>query len=90
MGDSTSIKQTGIPQSLKERGTNLRGGEGMGGEENAKGTLSPYRILDLTTERGFICGKILGDLGADVIKMRSCSVDSYHIWVLQNTILRRF
>ena len=41
----------------------------MGGEENAKGTLSPYRILDLTTERGFICGKILGDLGADVIKI---------------------
>src|SRR5215467_12807316 len=31
--------------------------------------LSPYRALDLTTERGLLCGQILGDLGADVIKV---------------------
>jgi len=31
--------------------------------------LSPYRALDLTDEKGFLCGKILGDLGADVIKV---------------------
>jgi len=31
--------------------------------------LSPYRALDLTDEKGFLCGKILGDLGADVIKI---------------------
>jgi crotonobetainyl-CoA:carnitine CoA-transferase CaiB-like acyl-CoA transferase len=31
--------------------------------------LSPYRVLDLTTERGFFCGQILGDLGADVVKV---------------------
>lgn len=31
--------------------------------------LSPYRVLDLTDERGLMCGKILGDLGADVIKV---------------------
>lgn len=31
--------------------------------------LSPYRVLDLTDERGQLCGKILGDLGADVIKV---------------------
>src|SRR5258706_8845431 len=31
--------------------------------------LSPYRVLDLTTERGLLCGKILGDLGADVLKI---------------------
>lgn len=31
--------------------------------------LSPYRVLDLTDQSGFLCGKILGDLGADVIKI---------------------
>ena len=31
--------------------------------------LAPYRVLDLTDERGLFCGKILGDLGADVIKI---------------------
>jgi crotonobetainyl-CoA:carnitine CoA-transferase CaiB-like acyl-CoA transferase len=29
--------------------------------------LSPYRVLDLTNERGLLCGQVLGDLGADVI-----------------------
>jgi len=29
--------------------------------------LAPYRILDLTDERGMLCGKLLADLGADVI-----------------------
>jgi crotonobetainyl-CoA:carnitine CoA-transferase CaiB-like acyl-CoA transferase len=31
--------------------------------------LNPYRILDLTDERGLICGKLLRDLGAEVIKI---------------------
>ncbi len=31
--------------------------------------LSPYRVLDLTDEKGLLCGKIMGDLGADVIKI---------------------
>ncbi len=31
--------------------------------------LSPYRALDLTDERGQFAGKLLGDMGADVIKV---------------------
>jgi crotonobetainyl-CoA:carnitine CoA-transferase CaiB-like acyl-CoA transferase len=33
--------------------------------------LDPYRILDLTGPLGFSCGKILGDLGADVVKVEA-------------------
>ena len=38
------------------------------GQQN-EGILSPYRVLDLTDEKGFLCGKILADFGADVIKI---------------------
>jgi crotonobetainyl-CoA:carnitine CoA-transferase CaiB-like acyl-CoA transferase len=31
--------------------------------------LAPYRVLDLTDDKGFLCGKILADMGADVIKI---------------------
>ncbi len=37
--------------------------------QNPEGMLSPYRALDLAGEKGLLCGKILGDLGADVIKI---------------------
>lgn len=38
-------------------------------EEQQEGMLHPYRVLDLTDEKGWLCGKLLGDLGADVIKV---------------------
>jgi crotonobetainyl-CoA:carnitine CoA-transferase CaiB-like acyl-CoA transferase len=44
--------------------------------EQGAGMLSPYRVLDLADEKGIICGKILGDLGADVIKIEKPGGDS--------------
>ncbi|RPI43527.1 MAG: CoA transferase [Betaproteobacteria bacterium] len=38
-------------------------------EKSSPGMLSPYRVLDLTDERGLLCGKILADLGADVLQI---------------------
>jgi len=38
--------------------------------------LTPYRVLDLTDEKGFLCGRILGDLGADVIKVEKPGGDA--------------
>jgi crotonobetainyl-CoA:carnitine CoA-transferase CaiB-like acyl-CoA transferase len=33
--------------------------------------LTPYRALDLTNETGLFCGKVLADLGADVIQVEN-------------------
>ena len=42
----------------------------MAGEQSPTSLLlSPYRVLDLTDERGVLCGKILADLGADVVQV---------------------
>jgi crotonobetainyl-CoA:carnitine CoA-transferase CaiB-like acyl-CoA transferase len=41
----------------------------MAKQEKVEGILGPYRVLDLTDEKVLLCGKILGDLGADVIKI---------------------
>jgi len=38
-------------------------------QSEREGMLGPYRVLDLTDEKGLICGKLFGDLGADVIKI---------------------
>jgi crotonobetainyl-CoA:carnitine CoA-transferase CaiB-like acyl-CoA transferase len=44
--------------------------------EKRESLLSPFRVLDLTDELGFLCGKILGDLGADVIKVEKPGGDA--------------
>jgi len=41
----------------------------MADTEKTDAMLSPYRVLDLTDEKGQLGGKLLGDLGADVIKV---------------------
>ncbi len=38
-------------------------------QTNGENLLPPYRVLDLTNERGLLCGKILADLGADVVQI---------------------
>jgi len=40
------------------------------------GLLSDYRILDLTDHKGVYCGKVLADLGADVIKVEKPGGDA--------------
>ena len=41
--------------------------------------LSHCRALDLTDDKGFLCGKILADLGADVIKVERPGGDASRI-----------
>ncbi|MBI1814724.1 MAG: CoA transferase [Deltaproteobacteria bacterium] len=40
------------------------------------GNLDGFRILDLTSEAGFLAGKLLGELGADVIKIEAPGGDA--------------
>lgn len=41
----------------------------MPAKEKGAGFIPRYRVLDLADEKGAYCGKLLGDLGADVIKV---------------------
>jgi hypothetical protein len=38
-------------------------------EPRTAGLLAPYRVLDLSDRKGWLCGRIMGDLGADVVKV---------------------
>jgi len=58
-------------------------------EQNTKGInsmaektklLKDCRVLDFSNEMGFLCGKIFGDLGADVIKVEPPGVTRPEIW----------
>ena len=37
--------------------------------QTAAGPLAPFRVIDLTNELGQLAGRMLGDLGAEVIKV---------------------
>lgn len=41
----------------------------MAQEKEKPSLLDSYRVLDLTDDRGALCGKILAELGAEVIKV---------------------
>ncbi len=39
------------------------------GRRTPEPPLAAFRVLDLTDEKGFLCGRVLGDFGADVIRI---------------------
>ncbi len=43
----------------------------------ASGSLISFRVLDLTDGMESVCGKLLADLGADVVKVEKPGGDSY-------------
>ncbi|RLB00440.1 MAG: hypothetical protein DRG83_11540 [Deltaproteobacteria bacterium] len=48
----------------------MSNGSGMMAKKQNSGTLlAPYRVLDLTDQKGWLAGKLLADLGAEVIKI---------------------
>ncbi len=49
---------------------------GVVNDEKAVSLLSGFRALDLSDEKGFLCGRLLADLGVDVIKIENPCGDS--------------
>ena len=47
----------------------------MKGNEKITEALQGFRALDLTEEKGLFCGKLLADLGIDVIKIDPVFLD---------------
>ncbi len=48
----------------------------MNRRENGRSTLSGYRVLDLTDEKGMFCSRLLADMGAEVIRVEKVGGDS--------------
>ena len=47
--------------------------------------LAPYRVLDLTGPIGYVCGKVMSDLGADVVKVEPPGGDVRDLfWIAGN------
>ena len=44
---------------------------------NRQGALSDYRVLDLTDEKALFCGRLLADMGAEVIRIEKPAVPSF-------------
>ncbi len=55
--------------AIPDRGGGAGAAPAAGEIGRGEGLLAPYRVLDLTDQYGWLCGRILGDLGADVIKI---------------------
>ncbi|MBI4296834.1 MAG: CoA transferase, partial [Chloroflexi bacterium] len=57
----------------------------MNRELGADFLLSPFRVLDLTREEGYyLCSKILGDLGAEVVRLEKSDVKRSFWWYAYN------
>ena len=55
----------------------------MGEEGGRGGTVSGYRVLDLTDEKGMFCSRLLADMGAEVIRVEEPggnSARSHFFW----------
>ena len=52
----------------------------MKGETTKQALCSVYRVIELADETGVYCGKLLADLGADVIKVEPPGGDKARSW----------